>query len=76
LRTIFKNHGYLDVEINESDVIFHRRERVLDITIPVKPGQEYYVGEVSVSGNRLYSDGQIEEVITIAAGDVFSPVKV
>jgi outer membrane protein insertion porin family len=76
LKAVFKDYGYLDIEINESDVEFVRRGKTLSISIPVKPGNRYYVGNVSISGNNLYDDEQLENELTVCDGDVFSPAEI
>ncbi|MDR1595819.1 MAG: outer membrane protein assembly factor BamA [Puniceicoccales bacterium] len=76
LKIVFKNHGYLDVEINATDVTYTRRKNVLDICIPVTPGQKYYIGNVSIKGNKLYTADQIKAVMAVKPDDVFSLAKV
>jgi len=77
LRQYYKNQGYLDVEIRESDVQFlYPSEKKLKIVIQIEEGRQYQVGEITFDGNRLYSNEQVQEVITLEPGDTFSPSRV
>ncbi|MDR1401769.1 MAG: outer membrane protein assembly factor BamA [Puniceicoccales bacterium] len=76
LRTVFKNHGYLDVEINERDITYRRVRKTLHISIPIQPGPQYYVGNISIKGNALFTSEQLGEVLLVSTGDAFSPEKI
>ncbi|MDR2737652.1 MAG: outer membrane protein assembly factor BamA, partial [Puniceicoccales bacterium] len=76
LKATFRDYGYLDVEINEDDVTYVSRGKALDISIPVNPGEKYYIGEVSISGNKIYEVGDLDKVLSVQPGDTFSPTQI
>ena len=83
LRKFYRNHGYLDVEIDETKVKFEFPDEDnpgdMDIVINVVPNRQYKVGKVSFKGNTLFSDEKLVpfvEYFDMTTGNVFSPAKV
>ena len=83
LLKIYKNFGYLDVEIDESKIRFDFPDADepgdMDIVIPIKPNKCYHVGEVKFSGNKLFDSDRLSEFVDyydLTEGHVFSPDKV
>jgi outer membrane protein insertion porin family len=72
LRVEIKNHGYLDVDIRESDVICTNRRNAVDIHIGVKKGNQYRIGEISIEGNSLYPIDKLAPLLGVKSGEVFS----
>ncbi|MDR1433379.1 MAG: outer membrane protein assembly factor BamA [Puniceicoccales bacterium] len=75
LKTVFRNHGFLDVEIDEEKITYVRRGKSLHICIPVELGHKYYVGSVTIKGNKLYPLEKLEKTASISPNDVFSPAE-
>ncbi|WOO41186.1 outer membrane protein assembly factor BamA [Rubellicoccus peritrichatus] len=77
LRTYYKNKGFLDVEIPESEVMLeYPKEGWMNIVINVTEGRRYYIGNITFEGNELFTTEQLEKVLTIKTGDVFSPEEI
>lgn len=77
LRNYFKDNGFLDVEIRQSDVVIeHPKEGWMNITIHINEGRQYYVGAIELKGNTLYTAQEILSVTDLNTGDVFSPTKI
>jgi len=77
LRTYYKNQGYLDVEIPESEVVLeYPDEGELDIVITVHEGRRYSIGKIEFEGNQLFPADRLKSVLNIKTGDVFSPEKI
>ena len=74
LRTYYRNNGYLDVEIDvdqvEIDKISPKR---IAINIPIDEGQCYYIGDLSVNDNTIFTEDELLQNITIESGEPFSP---
>ena len=67
------NKGYADAQVQidlEEDPADPSR---LIVLICAEREQKFHFGEVSFEGNELYSDGQIEDVMTIHPESVYSP---
>lgn len=74
LREFYREHGFLDVEINESDVcVEHTRGNQMVVTIKICPGRCYHIGNISISGNCLFPLEKFEKLLTVKSGDVFIP---
>lgn len=77
LREYYKDHGYLDVKLSEEGVEYdHKGRSSLYITINVDEGRRYYLGDISILGNRLYPTDDLMASLPIKKGDVFSPSEV
>lgn len=83
LRKYYRDHGYLDVEIDESKVRFEFPDPDtpgdMDLIINITPNRQYRVGEVSFKDNKLFPTEklmQFVEYFDLTKGNVFSPSKV
>ena len=76
LRDLYRELGFLDVEIGADKVRFEypKPDRLL-LTIEVVEGRQYHVGEVSFSGNKIYSSALLRRVARQKTGFVFTPSK-
>ena len=74
LRDYYRDQGYLDVDIQESKVIFdYPTPSRLVITIPVNEGRQYHIGSISFSGNKIYPTALLRLALRQKPGMVFSP---
>lgn len=85
LRKFYRDHGYLDVEIDDSKIKFEFPDEDapgdMDIVINIVPNHQYKVGKVSFKGNTLegFSDSELMKFVDyfdLTEGNVFSPSKV
>ncbi len=76
LRDHYRNEGYLDVEIAADKITFsYPKPDRLTITIPVKEGKRYRIGEIVLNGVNLFPVELVRRVARIETGDVYSPTK-
>lgn len=74
LRNFYRNNGYLDSEINEDLVEFDFvSDNKIDIIIPVSEGELYYLGDLSLENNTVFTDGELLSELRLEPGDEFSP---
>ena len=74
VRDYYREQGYLDVEIAEDKVVFaYPAPEKLVITISVSEGRQYHVGEISFSGNKLYTGALLTRVARVKRNTVFVP---
>lgn len=74
LRDFYREEGFLDVEVPEGEVSFeYPSESRMDITVHIREGRRYRVGQVSISGNELYTEEELREALRLSSGDVFVP---
>jgi outer membrane protein insertion porin family len=79
LRDYYREHGYLDVEIPEEKIVFsYPKGEELIITITVREGRQYKIGEITVTGNKLHSTVLLKRVAALYAkpGAIFAPSKI
>jgi outer membrane protein insertion porin family len=75
LRSYYQNRGYLDFTIESTQVGITPDRRDIYITVNVQEGEKYTVSEVQLSGNLLLPREELEKLIQIKAGEVFSREK-
>ena len=76
LRDFYRERGFLDVEIDASKITFaYPSPSKMTITIPVKEGREYRVGDITVTGVKLFPVPIVRRVARIETGDVYFLIK-
>lgn len=74
LRAYYKDKGFLDVVIRQSDVVIEYPQKGwMDITIHIDEGRQYYVGAIDLKGNTLFTAEEVLSVVNLSTGEVFSP---
>lgn len=74
LRDFYKSNGYLDVNISESKITYdYPSPNSLSITIEIDEGQQYKVGDILITGNTLFPDAELMDILRMKSGDTFSP---
>ena len=77
LRDYYREHGYLDVEIPQDQVVFsYPNPTHLVLVITVIEGPQYHVGDISFTGNKLYSSNLLKRVVRQHPGAVFAPLEI
>lgn len=74
IKSFYKDNGYLDVKIAEP-IIEVVADRFI-ITINIEENEQYYVGDVSFTGNSIFSTQQLGRVLKYKSGDVYDLSKV
>lgn len=74
LRQFYRNEGYLDVKVDESEIdMVFKTEKKMHLTIAVHEGKQYSLGEMSVEGATIFTEGELLNAVKIEPGDAFSP---
>jgi len=66
----YNSKGYRDATI-VSDSIYRSGENTINVDITVDEGQQYYFRDVIWSGNYVYDDATLAQVLGIEKGDVY-----
>lgn len=69
---LYREHGFLDIEVVDKELIFSDDGKGLDIFITLKEGTQYHVGDVTWRGNTVFEDFQIGSRVSFREGDVFN----
>ncbi|MEA3285839.1 MAG: BamA/TamA family outer membrane protein [Candidatus Marinimicrobia bacterium] len=74
LEDYYKLHGFLDANITDSLAI--SENNVISIFLQVDEGKQYYLRDVNLSGNTVFSEEQYLEIIEFQAGSIFNTFKI
>ncbi len=72
LRSYYLDRGYLEFALDSTQVSITPDKKDIYITLNITEGPKYTVSKVGISGNTLIAREELEKLINIKAGDVFS----
>ncbi|MBI5429013.1 MAG: outer membrane protein assembly factor BamA [Nitrosomonadales bacterium] len=72
LRSFYMDSGYLEFNIDSTQVSITPDKKDIYITINFTEGEKYTVAKVSVSGDTPVPMAEIEKLVQVKAGDTFS----
>ncbi len=81
VESLYHNHGHLDLRVQNAEVVYtegkptkkpEKQKRWVSVTVPVREGPEYTLGEISVEGNHVLTDEEILARIPLKTGDIFN----
>ncbi len=75
LRSFYLNQGYADFNIENTQVQIAPNKQDVFITILIKEGQKFKFGQVNLTGDLLGRESELNALIEIKQGDVFSGEK-
>ncbi|HEX5802062.1 MAG TPA: outer membrane protein assembly factor BamA [Azospira sp.] len=75
LRSYYLNRGYLEFNIDSTQVSISPDKKDIYITVSVTEGERYAVSSVKLAGDLLLSEAELRRLVQIKAGDVFSREK-
>ncbi len=72
LRSFYMDNGYLEFNIDSTQVSITPDKKDIYITINLTEGAKYTVSKVEISGDTLISKTEIEKLVEVKAGNNFS----
>ena len=72
LRSYYLNRGYLEFNIDSTQVSISPDKKDIYLTINVTEGQKYTVSDVKLAGEMLVPEAELKKLIKLKSGDVFS----
>ena len=75
LRSHYLNSGYLEFDINSTQVSITPDKKDIYITIGVTEGEKYTVSEVKIGGEMLLPQAELRGLVQLKSGDTFSREK-
>ncbi|HEX2334295.1 MAG TPA: outer membrane protein assembly factor BamA [Burkholderiales bacterium] len=75
LRSFYLNRGYLDFSLESTQVSITPDRRDIYITINIVEGETYSVSDVSLAGRLVVPQDELQQLIQLKPGDVFSREK-
>jgi outer membrane protein insertion porin family len=71
LRAFYQNRGYLEMEVESTQVTISPDKQNITITINIKEGQPYRVTGVKLEGDYLGKEAEFRNLVTIKPGDPY-----
>ena len=72
LRSYYMNRGYLDFNIDSTQVSITPDKRDIYITANISEGEKYMVSDVKIGGDPIVPEEDLRKLITLKPGDPFS----
>jgi len=75
LRSYYLNRGYLEFNIDSTQVQISPNKRDIYITVNISEGKRYTVSDIKVAGDLTLKEAELRKLITLHSGEVFSREK-
>ncbi|HEX9184852.1 MAG TPA: outer membrane protein assembly factor BamA [Burkholderiales bacterium] len=72
LRSFYQNQGYIDFQVDSTQVAITPDRLGIFITVNITEGEKYTVSDVQVAGQTPVSREELQRLVRIKPGDVFS----
>ncbi|MGD8641608.1 MAG: outer membrane protein assembly factor BamA, partial [Gammaproteobacteria bacterium] len=72
LRSFYLDRGYINFSIDSTQVSISPDKRDVYVTINITEGDQFFINDISLAGNLILGREEIEKLITLAPGDIFS----
>jgi outer membrane protein insertion porin family len=76
LRAFYQNRGYLEFNIQSTQVSITPDKQEIYITLGISEGERFTVGDIKLSGELIAPEAELRKLIAIKTGDVFSREKI
>ncbi|HZL44777.1 MAG TPA: outer membrane protein assembly factor BamA [Opitutaceae bacterium] len=72
----YRDQGYLDVDIPQDRILYeYPKSGRMVITIHVDEGRRYRIGDITITGCKLYAEDMLKLVLRQKSGMIFRPSK-
>jgi len=75
LRSYYLDRGYLEMQIESTQVSISPDKKDIYVTINVKEGDKYTVSDIKLDGQMLGMDADLAALLQLKAGDIYSGAK-
>ncbi len=72
LRSFYLNRGYLEFNVDSTQVSISPDKQGIYITVNVTEGPQYKVSDVKLAGQMLVPEAELKKLVTIKPGEVFA----
>lgn len=72
LRSRYLDAGFLNFEIDSTQVTLTPDRRDIFITINIDEGEQFRIGEVNLAGEMVVPAGELRELVEVKPGEIFS----
>ena len=75
LRNLYWTKGYLDFSVKTSTEQLESEPEYINVIFDIHEGEPYTIDRIVVNGEKLFTDKEIAEMITLKAGEVYDITK-
>ncbi len=75
IKTLYKNMGYMNIEVEDPLITYDPFYEFMYITIFISEGNKYLINNISFTGNEKITNDRLREVIGIKKGVLYSEEK-
>ena len=72
VKNFYQKNGYVDVVVDKK-VDYDEKNKLVNITMQVQEGKKYVIGDVKITGNRIFATKDLYKNLKMLKGSVFSP---
>jgi outer membrane protein insertion porin family len=72
IRELYQNKGYLYAAVSEPEITLSPDKKKLSLKISISEGDQYRIGELKFTGNKLFTDAELSRDLKIASGQFFN----
>jgi outer membrane protein insertion porin family len=72
LKSFYLNQGYLEFNVDSTQVSITPDKKDIYLTVNITEGEKYTVSDVKLAGEMMVPQAELQKLIGIKAGDVFS----
>jgi outer membrane protein insertion porin family len=72
LRSFYLNRGYLDFNVESTQVSISPDREDIHITVNISEGERYTISEVKLAGEMLGLDDELRRLVDVKAGETFN----
>src|SRR5512139_4158818 len=72
LRSFYLNRGYLEFNVDSTQVSITPDKQGIYITVNVTEGPQYKVSDIKLAGQMLVPEAELQKLITVKPGEVFA----
>ncbi len=76
LRSFYMNQGYLEFNVDSTQVSITPDKRDIYITVNITEGEKYTVTDIKLAGEMLLPEDEVRQLITLESGEIFNRQKV
>lgn len=76
LRSIYLDNGYINFNIDSTQVAITPDKKDIYITIDIDEGEQYTIKDVRLAGNLVVPEEELRGLITFGPGEIFSRSKI
>lgn len=72
LRSFYLNRGYLEFNVDSTQVSISPDKQGIYITVNVTEGPQYRVSDVKLAGQMLVPEAELKKLVTVKPGEIFA----